>query len=361
MDNLKKNSIILRRNREEEINNNYTKIYDLSKIDNIENITFEEKKNILIAIKKILLSTNEYILSNNIIEIVRYFLLSTVIFFSFIIIYTPFYKSYFYSEKEENSINESSFFQKLYCYYFFEILEIIFRIIFNNIKTKRVKKIMKAYANKIIYQIQNDINFNLYIDDNNFNIYIIRKPVFSNLFRIKEEKKPILNWNQNNFFQYVINYPNVRYYNWDRKILSENENEIANSILKSIKDAEKEHVKKFGFTIMIVWIFYILSFNCLIKGEKIKSLLYRLINFIFTKIISLYLSYCFKNNLKEKEENLTKQYIDKGYFILLSFTVIQIFKLNDGYVDNTLNINEIYKNIYNDIVNLNEKILDNYN
>ena len=59
--------------------------------------------------------------------------------------------------------------------FFFEIMEIIFRKIFNNIKTKRVKKKMKAYANNIIHQIQKDINFNLYIDDNNFNIYINKK------------------------------------------------------------------------------------------------------------------------------------------------------------------------------------------
>ena len=362
MDNLRKNSIILRRNREEESNHNYTKIYDLSKIDNIENINFDEKKNLLIAIKKILLSTNEYILSNNIVEIARYILLSIAIFLSFIILYCPFYKSYFlHAEKENNSINESSFFQKLYCYFFFEIIEIFFRIIFNNIKTKRVKKVMKAYANNIIYQLQKDINFNLYID-NNFNIYIIRKSIFNNSVKINEEKKkPLLNLEQNNFFQYVINYPNVRYYNWDRKILNEKENEIANKILQTIKLAEKEHVKKFGFSLILVWIFYFLSFNCLIKGKKIKSLFFRLINFVFTKIISLYMSHSFKNNLMEKEENLSKEFINQGYFILLSFTVIQIFKLNNGYVDNTLNINEIYKIINKDVVNFNEKILEKNN
>ena len=95
MDNLKKNSIILVRNREEEIKLNYTKIYDLSKIDTIENISFEEKRNLLITIKKILLSINEYILSSNILEIIKYILLSTVIFLSFIIIYCPFYRIYF--------------------------------------------------------------------------------------------------------------------------------------------------------------------------------------------------------------------------------------------------------------------------
>ena len=39
-------TIILNRNIEEELNCNYTKIYDLSKIDTREDLSFEEKRNI---------------------------------------------------------------------------------------------------------------------------------------------------------------------------------------------------------------------------------------------------------------------------------------------------------------------------
>ena len=357
MDDIKKNRIILKRNREEEINNNYTKIYDLSKIDEIENISFEDKKNLLITIKKILLCTNEYIISNNIIEIIRYFILSFLIFILFIILFCPIYKSYFYfSDKELDSSKESSFFQKFYCYFLFEFLEIIFRIVFNNIKKRKIKKIMKNYAKNIINENQKDNNFYLYFDDNNYNIFIIKKLFFNILFKIKENIS-FYNETKNNFYQYVINYPNVRYYNWDKKILNEKENEIANNIIQTIKLTEKEHVKKFGFTVIIVWSLYFFSFKCLIKGEKLISLFYRLIIFVLTKIVSLIMSYNYKNILKEKEEILSKQYIPNGYFIVLSFTVIQIFKLKDEYVDNSLNIDELYKNINKDVVNLNEKIV----
>ena len=358
MEYLRRNSTVLLRNREEEINMNYTKIYDLSKIDTIENISFEEKRNLLISIKKILLSINDYILSNNILEIIRYILLSSAIFLLYIIVYCPVYRAYFLNS--EKDFNESSFFQKFYCYFLFEICEVIFRMIFNALKTYRVKKIMLFYAKSVINKNE-DNNFNIYIDKN-FNIYIIRKNIFNNLFKnikTNEEKKSLLNNSKNNFYQYVINYPNVRYYTWDRKILNEKENEIADNIIQTIKLAEKEHVKKFGFTVIIVWIFYFLSFNDLIKGNKLKSLFYRFTMFVFTKIVSLIMSYHFKNSLIEREEALSKQYIPHGYFVILSFTVIQIFKLNDGYVDTTLNINEIYKNINKDIVSLNEKILEN--
>ena len=356
LEGLQNNSIILRRNRKEEIRLNYTKIYDLSQINKIKDITIEEKKSLLVIIKKILLSTNNYIYSSNILEITRYLIMSLLIFISFIIFYSPIYKSYFLSEKTTEYIDNSTFIQKCYCFFLFEIIELIFRIIVNNMKIKKVTKIMENYARSIIKQNEN--NFSLYLEDKNFDLYILRKAFFKNLINFKKENKSTLIGVKNDFYQYVIIYPNVRYYKWDRKILNEKENEIADNIIKTVKLAEKEHVKKFGFTVLIIWVLYFLSFNCIIMGKKLKSLVYRLIIFIFTKIVSYFMSNNFKENLMEKEEILSKQYIHQGYFILLSFTTFQIFKLKEEDVDNTLNINEVYKNIHKDIVNLNEKILE---
>lgn len=356
-ENLKKNSIILKRNKEEELDLKYTKIYDLTQLNKIEDMTMEEKTNILITIKKILLSTNDYISASNVIEITRYILMSTLIFIVFIIIYTPIYKNFILPEKMVDSLNESSFFQKLYCYFFFEILELIFRIILNEMKTKKVFKIMKYYAKTII--MRNEQNFILYLEDNNFDLYILRKSIFKNTFNMNsQESKPFISGVKNEFYQYVINYPNVRYYKWDKRILNEKEGEIVDDIVQTIKLAEKEHVKKFGFSVIVFWIIYFLSFNNLIKGEKMKSLGYRFIIFAFTKIVSYFMSYSFKNNLMEKEEMLSKRYLQHGYFIVLSFSVIQIFKLSDEYVDKSLNINEIYKYIHKDVFDLNEKILE---
>ena len=272
--------------------------------------------------------------------------MSLLIFISFLIVYSPIYKSYFLSEKELENIDESTFIQKLYCYFFFEIIEIIFRITIDNMKTKKVTKIMRYYAKSIINQ--NIDNFSLNFEDTNFDLYILRKSFFKNLINFNKDNKLSLAGVKNDFYQYVIIYPNVRYYKWDRKILNEKENEIADNIIKTVKLAEKEHVKKFGFTVLIIWVLYFLSFNCIIMGKKLKSLVYRLIIFIFTKVVSYFMSNNFKENLMEKEEILSKQYIHQGYFILLSFTTFQIFKLKEEDVDNTLNINEVYKNIHKD-------------
>ena len=353
---LTNNSIILVRNRDQEVNLNYTKIYDLSKIDKINDISLEEKTNLLITIKKILLITNEHICYNNIIEIIRYLILSTLIFFGFLLLYHPFYTSYYLTDEKKKFLNESTFFQKFYCYYFFEIFEVAFRIILNNIKETRIRKVMVANARSIINKFNEENNIHLFIDDYRFYLYIFRNAHFKHLFGNKELSATK---NDNVFFQYVINYPNVRYYNWDRKILSDKENEIASNIIDQIKITEKEHIKKYGFTLILVWILYVLSFNSSINGEKLKCLFYRFISFVFTKIVSYFMSYSFKNSLSEKEEILSKNYLNEGYFIKLNFTVIQIYKLNNGYVDNSLNVNEIYKNINNDVERLNEKILEN--
>jgi hypothetical protein len=224
-------------------------------------------------------------------------------------------------------------------------------------KTKKVLKIMKYYAKTIIKR--NEQNFILYLEDNNFDLYILRKSIFKNTFNMSnQENKPFISGAKKEFYQYVINYPNVRYYKWDKKILNEKEVEIVDNIVQAIKIAEKEHVKKFGFSVIIVWIIYFISFNNLIKGEKMKSLGFRFIIFVFTKIVSYFMSYSFISNLMEKEEKLSKKYLQHGYFIVLSFSVIQIFKLSDEYIDKSLNVDEMYKYIHKDAFDLNEKILE---
>ena len=61
----------------------------------------------------------------------------------------------------------------------------------------------------------------------------------------------------------------------------------------------------------------------------------------------------------QKQEILSKHYLLYGYFVILNYPIFQIFKLKDGYIDKTLNIEEQYKNVYKDISNLNEKIKEN--
>ena len=117
---------MLNRNIEEELKCNYIKIYDLSKIDSKEHISFEEKKNILITIKKILLSTNLYFYSSFFVDMIIKLIKTTIFFLFFIIIYSPIYKAYFYSPEDiNNPPKECSFWQKMFCFYYSFFIEYI--------------------------------------------------------------------------------------------------------------------------------------------------------------------------------------------------------------------------------------------
>ena len=76
----KDNSAILSRNINEELMLNYSKIYDLSLIDGIENITLEEKNFLFGMVKKILFCTNLFIFDLTYRQLKIYTILSVIIF-----------------------------------------------------------------------------------------------------------------------------------------------------------------------------------------------------------------------------------------------------------------------------------------
>ena len=92
--NYKQNNLqktLIKRNSLEEREQRYTKIYDLSKIDLIQNLTPQEKTKLLLTIKALLLSTNDYIDTGNRLEVSRYIILTQIIFVFYLLVFTPLY------------------------------------------------------------------------------------------------------------------------------------------------------------------------------------------------------------------------------------------------------------------------------
>ena len=353
-----KDTIMLNRNIEEELNCNYTKIYDLSKIDTREDLSFEEKRNILVTIKKILLSTSLYFCANKSPEIITYLLTKIILFLFFIFIYSPLYKYYFYpTDEERKSLNECSFWKKLMIFFIFYYLDRNPDIS----KESKVGKIMNFYAQLVVIERNknNEKNDNLiFFNESNFSIFLIKKSAFHGRFTYPNiDLETINKLLEKKFYQYVINYPNIKYYKWDRKIINEKENTIVGDIINILISSDN---KRFIFNIfryIVISILYILSLNCLIEGKFNYCLIYRYSILIFNKVLSYFISIIYKNFLMEKEKFLSQKYIPDGYFIILNETIIQIFKLSDDYVDKTFNRDEIYKKINNEIDNLNQKII----
>ena len=115
----KNTSAILSRNKNEELNLNYSKIYDLSLIDGIENITLEEKNYLFAMVKKIILCTNEFMFDLIYRQLKIYSILSVIIFIFFIIIYSPIYKYFFVTEND--SYQELTYWEKLAFFFCMDI------------------------------------------------------------------------------------------------------------------------------------------------------------------------------------------------------------------------------------------------
>ena len=352
------NTIIINRNINEELNCNFTKIYDLSKIDSKKNLSFEEKQNILITIKKILLSTNLYFYTNFFSDLIIISVKTVISFLFLILVYTPLYIAYFYqSEEKKNIPNGCPFYQKLLCFFIIWLIERKSDIP----KVKEIKKIMNFYAQSIV--IERNKNKEIYdnlmfIHDDNLSVFIINKNAFYD--RISYPNVDIEKVNrclEDKFYQYVINYPNNRIFVWDRKILNEKENEIANDIINGIKSIENILFIKYSFKFIANIIFFILSCNNFIEGNAKYGFIYRYCEIIVNSIASILKQNSYKSALIEKEILLSLKYIPHGYFIRMDDTIIQIFKLNDDYADNTFNVEDTYKKIFNKIHNLNENIV----
>ena len=158
------------------------------------------------------------------------------------------------------------------------------------------------------------------------------------------------------FFQYVICYPNIRFYDWNINILNEKEKIICTLIKNSIQTIEDRFLLKYSFSIIIVIILYFISFYFLTKANTKLFFIFMLILILFTKVISIILSNDMKKNLALNEEIISKFYINQGYFVSFSTCVISIFKLNDKYNGmSEIDLNETYKSLLKQFNIINDK------
>ena len=176
-----------------------------------------------------------------------------------------------------------------------------------------------------------------------------------------KEKESFLDKTKDDFYNYVITFPNTYYFEYDRKILNQIENQITDDIVRAIRITEKEHNTKYGYSIILDAISYILFFNSLIKGKKWTALFYGIIISAIDKLFLIIIEYYNGISYIQKQEIISKHYLLYGYFVILNYPIFQIFKLKDEYIDKSLNIDEQYKIIYKDISNLNKKVIENNN
>ena len=337
--------LILKRNDESEKDFKYKKIYDLSKIDEIPFINPANKYSLLFSIKKILLCTNKYINICNKNELRQYIFVSMGIFMLYISIVSPFYEIIILSEERMKKIGNYNVINKLWHFWIGQIFEILFRILFNYLRKRKTKKLMLYYAENELNKIRDE--FNIDIKENNFDIVIKYKKGKYNSDSLDYERD----------FQYVICYPNVRYYNWDENILNEKEKQIIQQLKLDIKIYENSFLLKNYFHSIVLLVLYLFIFFFLTNKNLILYYIFIFIFFSYTKIVSFFLSSKYKEILiyLEKYTNFAKNLIQDGYLLILNSSVIHIFKLNPIEYYQGKNIADIYINFSKNVENLNNK------
>jgi len=336
--------LILKRNDESEREFKYKKIYDLSKIDEIPLINPTKKLSLLSSIKKILLCTNKYIDICNQKEIAQYIAVTIGIFILYISILSPFYEIIILTEERINKLGNYNVFNKLRHYIITQSIEIIFRISFNYLRKRKTKKMMLYYAENELNKIRDEFNIN--INENNFDIVIkYKKGKYNDEENIDYDKD----------FQYVICFPNVRYYDWDENILNDKEKQLCQTLKTSIKATEANFLLKNYFHSLILIVLYFIIFFCLTNKNLILYYLFTFIFFSYTKIVSFYLSFKYEKTLEFSEQYINYINMKDGYLIILCSSIIHIFKLNPMEYYQTKNSKDIYNHFSEKVEKLNNK------
>ena len=219
-------------------------------------------------------------------------------------------------------------------------------------KQKKINKYMVKYTQCAI-ESENDImksKFKCLIsEDGNFSIKI-------NSVKNNNNNAPIKSVSYKNkyFFEYVINFPNVRFASnyLYKKVLLPKEKEIINYIMELSNLIEFKYKKKLlNFLFMIIAILLSIPIVKYFSPEKRLDIL----NYfgIFSLCLYVQINIIFDN----KEEQiksvllLNNKYINDGYYIYINNHIISLFYLKEEY-RNIASINKVKE--------LNEKFLSTF-
>ena len=361
--------IILERKDNYNLSSSFTQVY---KTGNLYKLKTFYRKTILRIVKKSILSSNFiYYYSKKGIFVSAIFNLILInlnfLFFpkffsiSSLYINMPDFTDIKTSSKKNStsSLETNSTLKMIFGLLIINIFDILFiLIIMFNIKYKqrRISKYMQKYAqlsyeneNYLIKQkyhctISTDGRFNIIVKSNKNN------DINKNSYDIYQNNK--YKKNKNIFFEYVINFPNIRlqsnyYY---RKMLLPQEKEILSRIISISSEIEYKYKKKL-LTFLLIIAVLVVSFSLMNlfseeKRRECKNYLGILILLLFVERNNFFQN---KNEQIEKISLLNNEYIAEGYYIYINKDIISIFFLKENY----RRIEAIEK-----IKSLNENLLD---
>lgn len=340
--------IRLIRNNQEEINKNYTKIYDLSRINSLKNISPQEKYLLLCTIKKVLLCTkyiNFYFLIKNLLQDILFYVFTYIIYCIFLY---PLYLLSIVLEEQRTAIIEYTFIKKFIIYFSIHSFKIILNLFENIFILIKIKTILLNYAKNEINKAKN--NFTITIDSNTYDLTIkMNKNKYKNEIRTN-----------NQFFQYIICYPSIGDGVLDEKLLTEKEINIINDVKGNIKENQMKELslKKQYFYSLIIGL-YIVSFYFLTFGQIKEYIVSIIVIFLcYFAFDNFYLKAKFATFNRESDYNSNKINMKDGYIVNTNNCVIEIFKLNNIHEEEGNNFDKIYLKYLYEIESMHEEMIN---
>lgn len=332
--------LVLKRNDDEEKRKNYKKIYDLSLIDSIKNITPDEKLLLLSTIKKILLCTNKYIDSYN-----KRYLLDVVTqlgfyFLVYLIIFLPIFRFIIMTEEQIEYTKGFTIYKKFRMFIGSHIIVIILKILDLTPTRLKYKKLNLYFARHEINKIKNI--FNITIDDKTFDL------------KIKRNNQIIEPNSEDEFYQYVICYPKY-FYDIDPNII--NPKEMA--MLELTKVTEKKVLDTIfimKYSEILFFIGEVISFYYLSLARIMMYNIILIINFLINSGIDFYYNIKSHERVKIIQYMILRRLFKDGYFINMGDEIIEIFKLNKKYEEEGEEAETNYLNIYKKIEAMHDKV-----
>ena len=356
-------TIILERSDNYNLSKSYIRVYKTNTLYKMKN---HYRKTILRIVKKSILGTNFiYFYSKHGLFISAIFNI-VIVNLNFLLFPQLLYKSKFfnnYSDEKEinNEINNIS--PDFKVFHSNKFIHIIFRIFIINLldvlvlsvltisfkfKQKKINKYMEQYTQ---FSIESENNFL----NKNYNCNISKDGKFN--IEIKSIKnindRNLLKNNNNIFFEYVINLPNIRFFSnyIYKKIFSPVEKEIIDRIVAISNEIEYKYKKKLlTFLLIIISVIIYIPLKNFLFEENKKDF----INYFGILILMLFVErnnfFKNKNEQIQRVSNLNYEYINNGSYIYINNEIISIFYVKENYrnkesIDKIKEINErlLYK------------------
>ena len=314
--------------------NSYINIYNT---EDLYKINSKLRKILLRVVKKSILGTNFiYYYSNQALFVSTIFNI-IIMNLNFLISPKIFYQSKQYSfysddnkeQKQENNNNNKQYY--IFRFIIMNLTDFLFLLvlIFNyKYHQNKINNYMKKYTQFAIEEENEHLK-------NDFFCQISNNDIFSIEIYTKNKKKKKTKINEKYFFEYVINFPNVKLlsYYYYKKALLQKEKEIINNIINISNEINNKYRKKILNFIIIIAL--ILIFIPLIKKFSKDEKATDVINYVGMLFLIIFVDRdnFFKNKSEqiEKISLLNNDYINDGYFIYIDNDIISIVFLKEKY------------------------------